>query len=140
MILTKETIDMVKLTKKFGKCYDAQEVDDLLDEIGQAAEKQCRELEQLRSIRTEYNQMKNQISEALLAAQQTSKEMLEHTRNKCDDEMKALQQKKVTLQQEISGLERYKVIEIEKIRRDLEKLLGDSKSDEAKKKEAAVSK
>lgn len=140
MILTKETIDMVKLTKKFGKCYDAQEVDDLLDEIGQAAEKQCRELEQLRSIRTEYNQMKNQISEALLAAQQTAKEMLEHTRNKCDDEMKALQQKKVTLQQEISGLERYKVIEIEKIRRDLEKLLGDSKSDEAKKKEAAVSK
>ncbi len=140
MILTKETIDMVKLTKKFGKCYDAEEVDDLLDEIGQAAEKQCRELEQLRSIRTEYNQMKNQISEALLAAQQTAKEMLEHTRNKCDDEMKALQQKKVTLQQEISGLERYKVIEIEKIRRDLEKLLGDSKSDEAKKKEAAVSK
>jgi cell division septum initiation protein DivIVA len=140
MILTKETIDMVKLTKKFGKCYDAQEVDDLLDEIGQAAEKQCRELEQLRSIRTEYNQMKNQISEALLAAQQTAKEMLEHTRNKCDDEMKALQQKKVTLQQEISGLERYKVLEIEKIRRDLEKLLGVSKSDEATKKEAAVSK
>ncbi len=140
MILTKETIDMVKLTKKFGKCYDAQEVDDLLDEIGQAAEKQCRELEQLRSIRTEYNQMKNQISEALLAAQQTAKEMLEHTRNKCDDEMKALQQKKVTLQQEISGLERYKVLEIEKIRRDLEKLLGDSKSDEETKKEAAISK
>ncbi len=140
MILTKETIDMVKLTKKFGKCYDAQEVDDLLDEIGQAAEKQCRELEQLRSIRTEYNQMKNQISEALLAAQQTAKEMLEHTRNKCDDEMKALQQKKVTLQQEISSLERYKVLEIEKIRRDLEKLLGDSISDEATKKEAAVSK
>ena len=140
MVLTKETIDMVKLTKKFGKCYDAQEVDDLLDEIGQAAEKQCRELEQLRSIRTEYNQMKNQISEALLTAQQTAKEMLEHTRNKCDDEMKALQQKKVMLQQEISGLERYKVLEIEKIRRDLEKLLGDSKSDEATKKEAAVSK
>ena len=140
MILTKETIDMVKLTKKFGKCYDAQEVDDLLDEIGQVAEKQCRELEQLRSIRTEYNQMKNQISEALLAAQQTAKEMLEHTRNKCDDEMKALQQKKVTLQQEISGLERYKVLEIEKIRRDLEKLLGDSKSDEETKKEAAISK
>lgn len=140
MILTKETIDMVKLTKKFGKCYDAQEVDDLLDEIGQAAEKQCQELEQLRSIRTEYNQMKNQISEALLAAQQTAKEMLEHTRNKCDDEMKALQQKKVTLQQEISGLERYKVLEIEKIRRDLEKLLGDSKSDEETKKEAAISK
>ncbi len=140
MILTKETIDMVKLTKKFGKCYDAQEVDDLLDEIGQAAEKQYRELEQLRSIRTEYNQMKNQISEALLAAQQTAKEMLEHTRNKCDDEMKALQQKKVTLQQEISGLERYKVLEIEKIRRDLEKLLGDSKSDEETKKEAAISK
>ncbi|CUX68209.1 DivIVA protein [Clostridium sp. C105KSO15] len=140
MILTKETIDMVKLTKKFGKCYDAQEVDDLLDEIGQAAEKQCRELEQLRSIRTEYNQMKNQISEALLAAQQTAKEMLEHTRNKCDDGMKALQQKKVTLQQEISGLERYKVLEIEKIRRDLEKLLGDSKSDEETKKEAAISK
>ncbi|WP_312429027.1 hypothetical protein [Lacrimispora sp.] len=129
MILTKETIDMVKLTKRFGKCYDAQEVDSLLDEIGEAAEKQYKELEQLRSVRAEYYQMKNQISEALLAAQQAAKDMLEQTRNKCDDELTALQQQKITLQQEISSLERYKVLEIEKIRRDLEKLLGDSKSD-----------
>ncbi|MBW4847305.1 MULTISPECIES: hypothetical protein [Clostridia] len=140
MILTKETIDMVKLTKKFGKCYDAQEVDSLLDEIGEAAEKQCRELEQLRSIRTEYYQMKNQISEALLAAQQTAKEMLEQTQSKCDDELTALQQHKITLQQQISSLEKYKILEIEKIRRDLEKLLGDSKSDEASERETAISK
>lgn len=140
MILTKETIDMVKLTKKFGKCYDALEVDRLLDEIGEAAEKQCRELEQLRSIRTEYYQIKNQISEALLAAQQTAKEMLEQTRSKCDDELTALQQHKITLQQQISSLEKYKILEIEKIRRDLEKLLGDSKSDEASERETAISK
>lgn len=140
MILTKETIDMVKLTKKFGKCYDAQEVDSLLDEIGEAAEKQCQELEQLRSVRAEYYQMKNQISEALLAARQTAKEMLEQTRSKCDNELTALQQQKITLQQEISSLERYKILEIGKIRRDLEKLLGDSKSDKASEREAAISK
>lgn len=140
MTLTKETIDMVKLTKKFGKCYDAQEVDSLLDEIGEAAEKQCQELEQLRSVRTEYYQMKNQISEALLAARQAAKEMLEQTRSKCDDELAALQQQKIVLQQEISSLKRYKILEIEKIRRDLEKLLGDSKSDEAPERDAAISK
>ncbi|MGL6219826.1 MAG: hypothetical protein ACRC36_17425 [Lacrimispora sphenoides] len=140
MILTKETIDMVKLTKKFGKCYDAQEVDSLLDEIGVAAERQCKELEQLRSVRAEYYQMKNQISEALLAAQQTAKEMLEQTWSKCDNELTALQQQKITLQQEISSLERYKILEIEKIRRDLEKLLGDSISEKASEREAAISK
>ncbi len=140
MILTKETIDMVKLTKKFGKCYDAQEVDSLLDEIGEAAEKQCQELEQLRSVRAEYYQMKNQISEALLAARQAAKEMLEQTRSKCDEELAALQQQKIVLQQEISSLKRYKILEIEKIRRDLEKLLGDSKSDEAPERDAAISK
>ncbi len=140
MILTKETIDMVKLTKKFGKCYDAQEVDSLLDEIGEAAERQCKELEQLRSVRAEYYQMKNQISEALLAAQQTAKEMLEQTWSQCDNELTALQQQKITLQQEISSLERYKILEIEKIRRDLEKLLGDSISEKASEREAAISK
>lgn len=140
MILTKEAIDGIKLTKRFRKCYDALEVDRLLDEIGEAAEKQCRELEQLRSIRTEYYQIKNQISEALLAAQQTAKEMLEQTRSKCDDELTALQQHKITLQQQISSLEKYKILEIEKIRRDLEKLLGESKSDEASERETAISK
>ncbi len=140
MILTKETIDMVKLTKKFGKCYDAQEVDSLLDEIGEAAEKQYQELEQLRSVRAEYYQMKNQISEALLAAQLTAKEMLEQTRRKCDDELTELRHQKITLQQEISSLERYKILEIEKIRRDLEKLLGESKSNEVPGRHAAISK
>ncbi|GLC82679.1 hypothetical protein [Lacrimispora brassicae] len=131
MVLTKESIEAVKLTKRFRTCYDAREVDILLDEIGMAAEEQCRELEQLRRVRAEYNQMKNQISEALLAAQQTAKGMLEQTRNKCNGELTAMQKKKITLQQEIAELERYKVIELEKIRRDLEKLLGDTKPEEA---------
>lgn len=139
MVLTKEAIQAVKLTKRFRRCYDAQEVDILLDEIGEAAEEQCRELEHLRSVRMEYNQMKNQISEALLAAQQTAKEMLEQTRNKCNEELGAMQQRRTTLQQEISGLERYKVLELEKIRKDLERLLGDPESDEAA-QEAAASK
>ena len=139
MVLTKEAIQAVKLTKRFRRCYDAQEVDILLDEIGEAAEEQCRELEHLRSVRMEYNQMKNQISEALLAAQQTAKEMLEQTRNKCNEELAAMQQRRITLQQEISGLERYKALELEKIRKDLESLLGDPESDEAA-QEAAASK
>ncbi len=139
MVLTKESVQAVKLTKRFRKCYDAQEVDILLEEIGEAADEQCRELEHLRSVRMEYNQMKNQISEALLAAQQTAKEMLEQTRNKCNEELEAMQQRRITLQQEISGLERYKVLEIEKIRKDLESLLGDPESDKAA-QEAAASK
>ncbi|SEU04275.1 DivIVA protein [Lacrimispora sphenoides] len=139
MVLTKEAIQAVKLTKRFRRCYDAQEVDILLDEIGEAAEEQCRELEHLRSVRMEYNQMKNQISEALLAAQQTAKEMLEQTRNKCNEELASMQQRRITLQQEISGLEKYKVLELEKIRKDLESLLGDPESDEAA-QEAAASK
>lgn len=139
MVLTKEAIQAIKLTKRFRRCYDAQEVDILLDEIGEAAEEQCRELEHLRSVRMEYNQMKNQISEALLAAQQTAKEMLEQTRNKCNEELGAMQQRRTTLQQEISGLERYKVLELEKIRKDLERLLSDPESDEAA-QEAAASK
>ncbi|SET88193.1 DivIVA domain-containing protein [Lacrimispora sphenoides] len=137
MVLTKEAIQAVKLTKRFRRCYDAQEVDILLDEIGEAAEEQCRELEHLRSVRMEYNQMKNQISEALLAAQQTAKEMLEQTRNKCNEELAAMQQRRITLQQEISGLERYKALELEKIRKDLESLLGDPESDEAAQEVAA---
>ncbi|WP_313581208.1 DivIVA domain-containing protein [Lacrimispora sp.] len=139
MVLTKESIQAVKLTKRFRRCYDAQEVDSLLDEIGEAAEEQCRELEHLRSVRMEYNQVKNQISEALLAAQQTAKEMLEQTRNKCNEELAAMQQRRITLQQEISGLEKYKVLELEKIRKDLESLFGDPESDEAA-QEAAASK
>ncbi|HBD00693.1 MAG TPA: hypothetical protein DC053_17175 [Lachnoclostridium sp.] len=66
--------------------------------------------------------------------------MLEQTRSKCDDELTALQQHKITLQQQISSLEKYKILEIEKIRRDLEKLLRDSKSDEASERETAISK
>ncbi|WP_312446448.1 DivIVA domain-containing protein [Lacrimispora sp.] len=139
MVLTKEAIEAVKLTKRYRKCYDAREVDILLDEIGEAAEELCQELEHLRSVRTEYNQMKNQISEALLSAQQTAKEMLEQTRNKCNDELAAMQQRRIKLQLEISGLERYKALEIEKIRKDLERLLGDPESDESA-QEAAASK
>lgn len=125
MFLTKESIDAVKLTRKFGKCYDAREVDILLDEIAAAADEQCRELEQLRSVQAERIQMKNQISETLLSAQKVAADLIEQTKKECAEEQAVLQQKKTLLQEEISSLERYKILTLKRIRNDIGKLLGD---------------
>lgn len=127
MVLTKESIDAVKLTRKFGKCYDAREVDILLDEIAAAADEQCRELEQLRSVQAESIQIKNQISETLLSAQKVAVDLIEQTKKECAHEQTLLQQKKTLLQEEISSLEQYKILTLNRIRNEIGKLLGDPK-------------
>ncbi|GLC79649.1 hypothetical protein [Lacrimispora brassicae] len=124
MVLTKESIDTVKLTRRFNKCYDAREVDLLLDEIAAAAHEQCRELEELRSVQAEYMQMKNQISEALLTAHKAAADLMEQTKQECAHEQAVLQQKKTVLQEEISSLERYKILAFERIKHEIAKLLG----------------
>ena len=126
MMLTKESIDTVKLTRRFSKCYDAREVDLLLDEIAAAADEQCRELEQLRGVQAEYMQMKNQISEALLTAQKAAADLMEQTKQECAHELAVLQKKKTVLQEEISSLGGYKVLALERIKNEIEKLLGNS--------------
>lgn len=125
MVLTKESIDAVRLTRKFGKCYDAREVDILLDEIAAAADEQCRELEQLRSVQAESSQIKNQISETLLSAQKVAADLIEQTKKECAHEQAVLQQKKILLQEEISSLEQYKILTLNRIRNEIGKLLGD---------------
>lgn len=124
MVLTKESIDAVKLTRKFSNCYDAREVDLLLDEIAAAAHEQCRELEELRSVQAEYMQMKNQISEALLTAHKAAADLMEQTKQECAHEQALLQQKKNALEEEISSLERYKILAFERIKHEIAKLLG----------------
>lgn len=124
MVLTKESVDAIRLTRRHRECYAAREVDTVLDEIAAAADEQYRELEQLRS-------MKHQIADVLLSAQQTAEKMMEEARSKCNAELGALQQRKIMLQHEIASLERYKALELERIRNDLEKLLVDRKPFEA---------
>ncbi|MBE7718736.1 MAG: hypothetical protein E7243_04350 [Lacrimispora celerecrescens] len=125
MILTKESIDTVKLTRRFSKCYDAREVDLLLDEIAAAADEQCRELEQLRSVQAEYMEMKSQISEALLIGQKAAADLMEQTKQECAHELEVLHKKKTVLQEEISSLERYKILAFQRIKNEIGKLLGD---------------
>ncbi len=125
MVLTKEAIDAVKLTRKFGKCYDAREVDILLDEIAAAADEQCREVEQLRSVQEECSQIKNQISETLLSAQKVAADLIEQTKKECAHEQAVLQHRKTLLQEEISSLEQYKILTLNRIRNEIGKLLGD---------------
>jgi DivIVA domain-containing protein len=129
MVLTKEAIDTVQLTRRFGRSYDAREVDALLDAIAAAADEQRKELEHLRSVQAEHAQMMNKIAETLVFAQQTAAEMTEKTRMKCNAELAALQQRKNALLQEVASLERYKLNEVEKIRNDLDKLLERDKVD-----------
>jgi len=125
VILTKESIDTVKLTRRFSKCYDAREVDLLLDEIAAAADEQCRELEQLRSVQAEYMEMKSQISEALLIGQKAAADLMEQTKQECAHELEVLHKKKTVLQEEISSLERYKILAFQRIKNEIGKLLGD---------------
>lgn len=125
MILTKESIDTVKLTRRFSKCYDAREVDLLLDKIAAAADEQCRELEQLRSVQAEYMEMKSQISEALLIGQKAAADLMEQTKQECAHELAVLHKKKTVLQEEISSLERYKILAFQRIKNEIGKLLGD---------------
>ncbi|WP_460644662.1 hypothetical protein [Lacrimispora brassicae] len=91
MVLTIEEIKADRLIKRFRKyCCDVREADILIDEIEAAVKEQCLELEQLRSMRGEYNQMKNQILEVLLALQQAGQEIPEQIRNKCSEELAAM--------------------------------------------------
>ncbi len=126
MVLTKESIDAIRLTRKFGKCYDAREVDILLDEIAAAAEEQCREIEQLRSTQSESIKVKDQILESLLSAQKVAADLIEQTKRECAQEKAVLLQTKTLLQNEISSLEQYKILTLNRIRNELEKLMGDS--------------
>lgn len=129
MELTKEAISSVQLTVRFWIAYDAKEVDHLLDEISAAAERQSAELEQLRSMQAEYMQTKNMVSTALLTAQKSAADLLEETRIQCNEELATMQKAKLTLQQEISSLEQYKIHEIERIQAELGRLLGDSRAE-----------
>ncbi|MDR1000115.1 MAG: DivIVA domain-containing protein [Clostridiales bacterium] len=129
MVLTKEAIDAVRLTKRFINSYDAREVDNLLDKIAAAVDEQCREIESLRGMQVDYEQLKDQIAGTLIMAQQTAAGMVEKTRVQCDAELGMLQQRKNTLLQELSSLERYRHHEMEKIRNDLAKILEEKPSE-----------
>lgn len=126
MVLTKEAIDAVQLTRRFGRSYDASEVDTLLDEIADAAEDQRQELERLRSVQEEYTRMKDKIAETLIFAQQTAAEIVEQARVKGNAELAVIRQKKDALLREVSTLERCKLLaELEKLRNDLVNPLDD---------------
>jgi DivIVA domain-containing protein len=129
MMLTKETIDAVRLTKRFWRNYDAREVDALLDEIAVAVDEQRKELECLRRVQAEHARTMNKIAETLIFAQQAAAEMTKKTRMKCNAELAALEQRKNALLQEILAFERYKLLKVEKIRNDLDKLLKHDKTD-----------
>lgn len=126
MELSKKVIDDIKLTRRYRRCYDALEVDAILDEIAAAAEKQAQELEKLRAICDEYAQVKKHIAETLLMAQRSAEELFTKTKQKCDDELFALIEKKSGLQKDIDALEQYKLQEVERIRSDLAKLFGNT--------------
>lgn len=126
MELTKESIGNVRLSTWCWKGYNAKEVDRLLDALSIAAEKQYIELEHLRKMQAEYVQSKDMLSEALLMAQKSAMELMEETRTQCDRELIAMEEKKRTLQLEISSLEQYKVRELERINAEINRLLGDT--------------
>ncbi|HMM06748.1 MAG TPA: hypothetical protein PKD52_08800 [Clostridiales bacterium] len=124
MELSKKIIDEIKFTRRYRRCYDALEVDTILDEIAAAAEEQAQELQKLRAICDEYAQVQKHVAETLLMAQESAEELLTKTKQKCDEELAGLIEKKNGLRKEIDALEEYKLKEVERIRSDFAKLFG----------------
>ncbi len=124
MELSKKAIDAVTLTKRYWSCYDAQEVDDLLDEIAVAAENQYQELQALRALSKEYDEVMHGLSQVLVSAQRIASEMLNKARKECDAELSTLQNRKLVLQQEVAALEGFKTRELKRLKEHLEGLLG----------------
>ena len=123
MELTKQAIDAITFEGKNKKYYFAKEVDELLDQIAEAADLQCIELARLYSVEQEYNLKKGEITEVLLMARNMADSVTKDARRQSEAELEALNDKKNKLERDIYAIEQYREGMLNKVRQDLAKLI-----------------